>query len=130
MHVNPNYVVHKIAKYACEYCRHIKILKDHSMCSRFFYKIIHHETQRAQQIFFYKMSFFFFFTCQSYFLFFCRIVSYFFFSKKTRTPLGIKWDAPYVYFDFLLCFPQKDILNSHMKQRSYYTQCIIHFLLL
>ena len=32
MHVNPNYVVHKIAKNACEYCRHITILKDH-VCS-------------------------------------------------------------------------------------------------
>ena len=29
-HVNPNYVVYKIAKNVCEYCRHIKILKDHS----------------------------------------------------------------------------------------------------
>ena len=30
MHVNPNYVVYKIAKNVCEYCRHIKILKDHT----------------------------------------------------------------------------------------------------
>ena len=36
MHVNPKYVVYKMAKNACEYCRHIKILKDHSMRSRLF----------------------------------------------------------------------------------------------
>ena len=35
MHVNPKYVVHKIAKNACEYCRHINILKDHTLRSRF-----------------------------------------------------------------------------------------------
>ena len=34
---NPNYVVYKIAKNVCEYCRHIKILKYHSMRSRFFF---------------------------------------------------------------------------------------------
>ena len=54
MHVNPNYVVYKIAKNTCEHCRHIKILKDHCMRSRFFLKMINRETQRAQQIFFIK----------------------------------------------------------------------------
>ena len=56
MHVNPNYVVYKIAKHACEYCRHIKILKDHSMRIRLFWKMINNETHRAQQIVFYEMT--------------------------------------------------------------------------
>ena len=105
MHVNPNYVVYNIAKNACKYCRHIKILKYHSMRIRFFRKwlIARHSMQSR---FFYKMTnrankidkkgvnldmeynffkwlwsfFVFFFTCQSFFLFFfCGIQSCFFF---------------------------------------------------
>ena len=97
MHVNPNYVVHKIAKNACEYCRHIKILRpqhvqqiflenyesrDTACAADFFYKM----TNRANKIDKKCVNFEFFF--------FCRIQSFVFFSKKTRTPLGIKWDVP------------------------------------